>query len=291
MSDRRLSVCISVDFDAMSVWIGLLQSNSLTDMSRGEFGAYALPRILELFARHDVLASFYVPGHTALAYPDLVRRVRDEGHEIGHHGWVHEGGVLDEAAERAVIEKGLEALDSVAGVTPVGHRTTGRPYTPITLDLLLEYGFSYDHSFNAQDFYPYYLRTGDRWSLSAPYEFGEHSELIAAPFQWAVDDFPLFEFTSWSGAQKGPDEVGAIWQAEFDYALSNCPGGFFDITTHPQVIGRGSRLMMLERLIEYMKGTPGVRFERTCDYIDRWRHENPLVEWKAERTGELGPRA
>ena len=291
MSSPRLSVCLSVDFDAMSVWIGLLQSNSLTHMSRGEFGAYALPRVLELLAKHEILASFYIPGHTALAYPDLVRRIRDEGHEIGHHGWVHEAGTLDEAEERTVIERGLEALGSVAGITPVGHRTTGRPYTPITLDLLLEYGFSYDHSFNATDFYPYYLRTGDRWSTTEPYEFGEPSELIAAPFQWAVDDFPLFEFTSWSVVQKSPAEVGAMWQDEFDYALANCPGGYFDITTHPQVIGRGSRLMMLEGLIEYMKGMSGVCFERTCDYIERWRRENPLAEWKDQRAGEPERRA
>lgn len=43
--------------------------------------------------------------------------------------------------------------------------------------------------------------------------------------------------------------------------------------------------MMLEGLLEYMQGTPGVRFERTCDYVERWRRENPRESTVAGRRG------
>ena len=49
--------------------------------------------------------SWCVPGHTALAYPDLIRRIRDDGHEIVHHGWVHENPAsFDEVSVRLRLD-------------------------------------------------------------------------------------------------------------------------------------------------------------------------------------------
>src|SRR5262249_44730863 len=62
-----LSVCLSFDFDAMSVWIAGTENPAT--ISRGEFGAVAIPRILSLLERHGARATFFIPGHTALAYP------------------------------------------------------------------------------------------------------------------------------------------------------------------------------------------------------------------------------
>ena len=50
----------------------------------------AVPRILEVLKRHRIPASFFVPAVVALLHPDEQRRVIDEGHEIGMHGWIHE---------------------------------------------------------------------------------------------------------------------------------------------------------------------------------------------------------
>jgi hypothetical protein len=57
---------------------------------------------------------------------------------------------------------------------------------------------------------------------------------------------------------------------------------------HPQAIGRGHRLVLLERLIEAAKGLEGVVFERLGDYAARWRAEHPLEEWLA--TGPIHAR-
>jgi peptidoglycan-N-acetylglucosamine deacetylase len=280
MSDRRLSVCLSFDFDAMSVWIA--STDNPATISRGEFGAVAVPRILELLARHGAHATFFVPGHTALAYPDLVREIRDGGHEIGHHGWVHENPAeLDLAGERAVFERGLEALDEAAGVRPVGHRSPAANFSANTIDVLLEYGMLYDSSCSGSDFTPYYLRQGDRWSKTTPYVFGESRDLVEMPFSWILDDFPHFEFEAgWSTEQSPPSAVREIWQGEFDYAYSQCAGGVFVLTMHPQVIGRGHRLTMLESFVEDMAGREGVVFEPLFRYAERWREANPVGSWQ-----------
>src|SRR4029077_10706830 len=96
MTSPRLSVCLTFDFDALSPWAHEMALGNMAAMSRGEFGAVAIPRILALLDRHGVPATFFIPGHTALAYPQLVREIRDAGHEIGHHGFVHENpGLFD----------------------------------------------------------------------------------------------------------------------------------------------------------------------------------------------------
>src|SRR5262249_13951139 len=179
----------------MSAWIGTLKSNNPAAISRGEFGSFVIPRIMEMLTRQDVRATFFIPGHTALAYPGLVCRIRDEGHEIGHHGWVHENPAdFDAAGEREIFERGLEALDRAAGVRPRGYRSPGADLSVNSIDILLEYGIVYDTSCSASDFTPYYLRRGDRWSTTEPYQFGKPCELLEIPFSWGLDDFPHFEF-------------------------------------------------------------------------------------------------
>jgi peptidoglycan/xylan/chitin deacetylase (PgdA/CDA1 family) len=286
--ESQLTVCLTFDFDATSVWIA--ETDNPAAISRGEFGPYALPRILALLARYDITATFFIPGHTALAYPRSVCAIRDAGHEIGHHGWVHENPApLGREGERRVIERGLSALETVAGVRPVGYRSPSSEFTLTTLNLLLEYGMLYEASCCGSDFLPYYLRSGDRWSKTEAYEFGSSVDLVEMPMSWALDDFPLMEFeVGWSTDQTPPSAVREIWQGEFDYAHAHVPGGVFVLTMHPQVIGRGSRLMMLDGLIDHMRGQPGVVFEPMHAYAQRWRAANPLEDWKRSDSVHVG---
>jgi peptidoglycan/xylan/chitin deacetylase (PgdA/CDA1 family) len=283
--DRRLSCCLTFDFDAMSAWIGSFQSENPSMISRGEFGAVVgLPRILDLLTKHGIRATFCVPGHTAHAYPGLVRRIYDEGHELVHHGWVHENPAnFDREGERKNLELGLEVLERSAGVRPKGYRSPAWDFSRNTVDLLIEYGFEYDSSCMGNDFYPYYLRKGDEWSTTEPYSFGEPCELIEVPVTWGLDDFPVSEYVP--GQNTGlmsPSAVEEIWRGDFEYAHAYCPGGVYDLTMHPQVIGRGHRMLMLERLIDRFSSYDGVVFESLGDYVGRWRAENPLDRWASE---------
>ena len=80
------TVCLTFDFDAISVWLGSFGADTPTPMSRGEFGArVGVPRILRLLAREQITATFYIPGHTVDSFPEVCAEIRDSGHEIGHH--------------------------------------------------------------------------------------------------------------------------------------------------------------------------------------------------------------
>ncbi len=293
MSEHRLSCCITFDFDAMSSWIGSLKSNNPSTISRGQFGAVAVPRLLALLKERGIRASFAVPGHTAYAYPRLVQAIVEHGHEIVHHGWVHENPAdFDEAGERNVLEQGLKALERVAGLRPRGYRSPAWDLSTRTVDLLLEYGFEYESSCMGHDFYPYYLRSGDQWSLDGPYRFGTTTSLVEMPVTWSLDDFPPAEFViGMNTGLQAPSQMEENWRADFDYAHRDCAGGVFTLTLHPQTIARGRYFLLLERLLDYYAQHDGVVFESMGDYAARWKKNNPLEVWKAANPDLTGANA
>jgi peptidoglycan/xylan/chitin deacetylase (PgdA/CDA1 family) len=277
-----LTVCLSFDFDATSLWIA--SGAGATDVSRGEFGAVAVPRILDMLERAGAPATFFVPGHTAYAYPPLVEAIAAGGHELAPHGWVHESTRdFPKEAERALLEKSLDVLERLSNARPRGHRASSDQLSPHTVEILAELGIEYDASCSGSDFDPYYLRIGDSWSRTEPYRFGDVSPVAEIPFSWVLDDFPQFEFwPGWGHRLASPAEVEALWREEFDHAYERAPDGVFDLCLHPQCIGRWPRLAMLERLIGYMAGHDGVTFRTMLDYALDWKAANPLERW-AER--------
>lgn len=198
----RVSVALTFDFDALSPW---LSSPSPSFRSRGEFGPVGVERICAVLDDIGVTATFFTPGHTAASYPGSVEALVAAGHEVGHHGWVHEPlSPLSDAQERAVIERGLAALDAVGAPRPAGFRAPAWDLSERTVDLLVEYGFSCDSSMMGHDFSPYWCRSGDVASDDAPYVFGDPVDLVEAPVAWHLDDFPYFEFVPGVGNLSGP---------------------------------------------------------------------------------------
>src|SRR5579884_3962585 len=89
----RCAVTLSFDVDAESGYLckGEHYARRLTSLSQGRYGVTrGLPRILDLLDTHGIRATFYVPGYTADLYPQEIGEVRQSGHEIGHHGYLHE---------------------------------------------------------------------------------------------------------------------------------------------------------------------------------------------------------
>ncbi|MGX1811946.1 polysaccharide deacetylase family protein [Nocardia sp. NPDC055321] len=279
--DGKPTVCLTFDFDALSGWVA--ESQNPADVSRGEFAAVAVPRVLDLLDRHGIKATFFIPGHTALAYPRQVLDIQRRGHEIGHHGWAHESaGDFDIDTQREVLAKGFDALQKVTGERPVGYRAPRGSYSQDTIGLLLESGVRYNSHFSASDFHPYYLRLGDKWSATDRYTFGKTVDLVEMPFAWHLDDFVHFEFYGgFNSVMNPPSAVREVWQEEFDYAYENEPGAVVVLCMHPEVIGRGSRIRMLDSLIGYMAGRPGVTFARMSDYAAAWAADNPVDAWLA----------
>jgi len=270
------AVCITVELDATALWTGTMGKSSATDLSRGDFERLAVPRLLRLFARHGIASTWFVPGVVARAFPDLVGSVVEHGHEIAHHGWSHERLDADVSANRRVLEKALEILEALPGGRPLGYRVPGGSMTEEQLALLREYGFLWDSSLQGTDFLAYYVRTGDRLADDGSYEYGEPTDLVEIPVSWQLDDFPAFEFV-WdlNAGLRSPSQVLEMWQGDFDYMRRDLPDGVYSPCLHSQVIARGHRLLMLERLLDHISAAGNVTFETLTTYATRWKRMNP----------------
>lgn len=77
------------------------------------------PKILDVLARYDVPATFFMMGWNATTHPELAQRVVAAGHEIGNHTWDHQNLAFasgDETFEQ--LQRGAEAIEEVTGVRP-----------------------------------------------------------------------------------------------------------------------------------------------------------------------------
>lgn len=270
------TICLTFDFDALCIWIGPRASTSPSAISRGEFAVVGVQRILKLLAERRIPATFFIPGHTVETYPDTVHRILGDGHEVGHHGYLHENPcALGRDQERRVLERGFEAMQTIAGIRPVGYRSPAWDNSPNTIELLLEFGLRYESSLMAHDFQPYWCRVGDVANTDGPYVFGQQVDLVEMPVSWVLDDFPHFEFVRsgdhlYPGLSAG-SKVEEIWRDEFDFMMRDEPGGVFNLTMHPEIIGRGHRIMMLERLLDHMMSAGNIRFATLADAAERFR--------------------
>jgi peptidoglycan/xylan/chitin deacetylase (PgdA/CDA1 family) len=253
----RHIVCITFDFDAMSGFIARGMA-SPSPISRGEFGAVAIPRILKLLKKYRVPASFYIPGHTLETYPAESRMIADAGCEIGHHGWTHRPpATLSRDQEEAELVRANERIRALTGQTARGYRSPSWDLSPHSVELLLKHGFVYDSSMMGDDYLPYRVRQGDVIELDQPAVFGKPTRLIEMPISWSLDDFPHFEFIrtrEWilPGLQNA-NLVLENWINEFAYMKKAVAWGVLTYTFHPFVIGRGHRMMVLEKLLRTLK--------------------------------------
>jgi peptidoglycan/xylan/chitin deacetylase (PgdA/CDA1 family) len=282
------TICMSVDYDGVATWIAAGQTG-LRTLSRGEFGAYATPQLLEIFKRYGITTSWYIPGNTARQYPESVVAVAAAGHEIANHTLRHEDiGALPVDEMRRSLQRTNEILEQVTGQRPTGARLSGADLGDGTvLKVMTEMGFAYDSS----------LLGGYRahWAPSPHSIDGEGLiqrggplDLVELPFVWILTDFSQFEFhygpPNYRALLLNARQVEEVWKDEIDDLIKRDPGGFLMFALHPQVIGRGSRLAMLERVIEYALERK-CRFATAAVIADEFRATHPAPQLAAAARG------
>lgn len=267
---KKIAVLLTFDVDAETAHVADMHNiNRPSVLSMGTYGRRAgLNRVLEVLKKHEVPGTFFVPGATAELDPTVIERIIEQHHAVGHHGYLHKrSDLLTFDEEESELLKGIEILSKYTGKKPIGYRAPLWEMHSRTPALLKKHGFVYDSSLQADDV-PYLIDSEN------------NSRLLEIPGTWLLDDWEQFAFSGdWTMPFliEEPEKVLRLWQAEFDGLYDE--GRCFNLTMHPQLIGRASRIALLDKLIAYMKSKPDVWFTTGDELATCWQKNKLELEY------------
>lgn len=255
----------AVDVDAVSGWINTRDGSpqNPTNVSRGIFGAtVGIDRLLSLYSKHDIKATFFTPAHSLESFPEQLAKVRDAGHEIGLHGYTHEHiSGLSSQQQRDVLVRSIDSLTKFCGKKPLGYTAPAWSTSRELIPQLEEMGILYDHSFMHHDVQPYFAPDNSQpWTETDLTKSADHwmkpmgeiklSKVVEIPANWHVDDWPPFQPSPGVAGTHGfvdPHVVEKLWMEQFDFAYREYDEFIFPMSIHPQVSGKPQVILMHER--------------------------------------------
>jgi len=289
---KDIKCTIGIDIDAVGGWLGSYGGeDSPSDIQRGLYaGEIGTPRLLKMLQQKNIDATWFIPGHSIETFPEQVDLIANAGHEIGCHGYSHENPVaMSRQQEEDVLAKSVELVEKVSGKKPRGYVAPWWEMSNSTAELLLKYGFTYDHSQGLDDFTPFYARVGDTWTKidysktaaewMKPLVRGKRVDLVEIGANWYLDDLPPMMFVKKSPNSYGfanPHDIEQLWRDQFDWVYREMDYAVFPFTIHPDVSGRPQVLLMLERIIDYINGHKGVSWCTMEEVCDDYRKRNPF---------------
>ncbi|HOI65809.1 MAG TPA: allantoinase PuuE [Thiomonas arsenitoxydans] len=231
-----------------------------------EYGSRAgVWRILREFERRGLPLTVFGVGMALQRTPDLARACVELGHEIACHGWrwIHYQN-LDEATEREHMRLGMEAIEAVCGVRPLGWYT-GRD-SPNTRRLVADFGgFAYDSDYYGDDL-PFWLQVRKTDGslaphLVVPYTLDSNDMRFALPQGFAqAEDFYIYL----------RDSFDAL------YAEGEEQPKMLSIGMHARLLGRPGRIRALQRFLDHVQRHDRVWIARRIDIARHWQAEHPF---------------
>lgn len=245
----------------------------------------AVPRLLRIFREYDMRSTFFVPGWVAERYPGAIEQIVADGHEIGHHGYLHESpNRLTKEDELYWFDRALESLRRISGQKIVGYRAPSFDLSLATPAMLNENGFTYDSSLMGDDV-PYMMRDAS-------------GSLLEVPTSIILDDWPQYAQV-WDlnvvNQISTPRRATELFMSEFDAVAQD--GGLWIGVWHPWISGRPARARSMIEMIEHMQRSAKVWFAPMSEiaaYVQKlidegkWTpriddlpyHSGPLPEWQ-----------
>ncbi|MFP6747632.1 MAG: polysaccharide deacetylase family protein [Alphaproteobacteria bacterium] len=268
--DNRCCLAVTVDVSLASKGEGLRVQDLAGD--RAMFGLReGMAQLLRTLARHDIKATFTVPGAMAEMLGDTLRDLVSSGHEIAAHGFKHEDvSGLERGEEKARMDLTTEILTKVLGKRPEGWYSLprqGDPFavgviSPNTADLLIEAGYSYMGNGLSDDIPHYWVA-----------DFERRRSILTLPYFYHFDDQFFLLFPAKGTGLEHADTLFANWRAEFDAQYKR--GRYFNMTLHPHAIGWAHRLKLLDDFFAYVRGFPGIWNPTGGRIAGYWRQSYP----------------
>ncbi|UTW60342.1 polysaccharide deacetylase [Kordiimonas sp. SCSIO 12603] len=273
----KCAAAITFDIDADSL-IHISKPNDghdrLCPLSMGLYGpTAAMHRILDTYKKFGIRQTFFIPAWCMEQYPEMVENILEGGHEIAHHGYIHEDPTTHSTEEqRYWFEKALDVHVRMTGSKPKGYRAPVYNVNMAVVDLLIEHGFLYESSMMADDT-PYILQT-------------DKGRLVEAPVHWAVDDWPPFahypEIDYMMHVQPASHGLQGFWE---EFEAQHKHGGFWMSIWHPFLTGRLSRWSMVEEWLERVLERGDVWFapvHEIASYVQS-QHETGAQDIRVDR--------
>ena len=241
----RCAACVTFDMDADSlVHIGHPTDghSRVSAISMLQYGPkVAIPRILDSYASLGIKQTFFIPAWCIETYPAAVEAILKDGHEIAHHGFLHEHPrELPDADEAYWLDRGIEVIVKATGQRPRGWRAPLYNFSHRSADLLAARGFVYDASLMGDD-QPYLL------------DFAA-GRLVELPSHWGLDDWPQYVQSmdlDYMMPIRAPEQGLAAFAQEFE--ATHAHGGLWVPVVHPFATGRLARWHVWHRFLEGLR--------------------------------------
>jgi len=274
-NEARLAVSFSLMFEAGGQPIsgagGIIPDpieRGLPDLPTNaffEYGVYeGIPRLLDLFDKHQIKISSFMIGRAVEKAPDLAREIVHRGHEAAAHGRSWENSYqLDPEAERRFIADGVASVVKATGQMPLGWNAYWMRNSPHTLDILQSLGFLYHIDEPSRD-EPFIV----------PLKGGD---FVTVPYTFHMNDIVAFPFQGWNAAayeQALKDEFDQLYEEGANRRR------MMVVSLHDRISGHATRVRSLDRFLGYARSKPDVWFARK-DEIAKWalqhRAATPIV--------------
>ena len=250
-NDARCAVAITFDIDSDSI-LHLAHPDRaetmVSTLSWLKYDTVAVPRILDMYRDHGIKQTFFFPGWCMERYPHLVDMILKDGHEIAHHGYLHEHpNEQTREGEQYWTGRAIETIVRMTGQRPRGYRAPLYNFSKNSAEILTENGFLYDASLMGDEV-PYILKTSK-------------GTLIELPSHWAMDDWPHYTHSpemNYLMPIKSPDEAMNVYMSEFEAMWEG--RGLWIAVWPPFVSGRLARCKRVSKMIDDMKRKGDVWF-------------------------------
>ncbi|MFT4026032.1 MAG: polysaccharide deacetylase family protein [Novosphingobium sp.] len=202
------------------------------------------PRVVKLLREHDIMASWTVAAMSLENHPEIATAIRDLGHEAVSHGWrwVHQFK-LDEAAERAFIDRAVQSIERTTGTRPYGWLSRYF-HTDNTRRLLIEAGFEY-HMDDYSGDVPFW----DRETVSG-------RPIAIVPYQLDDNDMKMWTDPAYTPAN-WLDYARRCFDQLYREGVEGNPK-MMSLGLHLRIIGRPGRIWAFEEFLKHVRGHDGV---------------------------------
>jgi len=222
-------------------------------------------RILREFERRGLPLTVFGVGMALERHPEAAAAFVELGHEIASHGWRWINyQQVDEATERADLQRAIAALTTLTGTRPQGWYT-GRD-NPRTRRLVADAGgFEYDSDYYGDDL-PFWLQVRRSDGALAPH--------LVVPYTLDANDM---RFALPQGFSHGGDFFEYLRDAfDVHYAEGDERPSMMSIGMHCRLLGRPGRLRALQRFLDHVQRHERVWIARRIDIARHWKQSHPF---------------